>query len=105
MTRLSTLFDRLTPRLGPLSPEALSRLHRVLLRPTLETWEDAHTICLGPRGLTLWQAIRAVDPTFPARGRTVDLAGRVVEEWARIPSAFTLRRALEYAARQRRTST
>lgn len=104
MARLSTLFDRLTTRLGPISPEALSRLHRVLLRPTLETWEAAHAIRLGPGGPTLWQAVRAVDPTFPARGRTVDLKDRVVEEWARVPSAFTLRRALGYAARQRRAS-
>jgi hypothetical protein len=76
---------------GPLKPEVLVRLEAFFANPCDETWNDASTILLttSPRMLTFWQAVRAVDPSYPFMKRGPN--------WPRVPDFFTARRALEYA--------
>jgi hypothetical protein len=84
--------------LGRLSPAIRKRLEHVVKNPTIKTWDDAHTIIIGSDGwMTLWQAVIAVDPTFPRSGRVTELGGKVVKEWERIPSQKLLIQALKYA--------
>jgi hypothetical protein len=83
---------------GKLRPDIKTRLRAVLYQPTEETWEDAKGIIIGAdRFTTLWQAVIAVDPSFPRTGQVTDARGRVVERWKKIPSQETLIKALRYA--------
>jgi len=80
----------------PLTEDARGRVLAVVASPTQETWADAHGIILAPHpgfGLTLWQAVLAVDPSFPDRGPAMG------EPWLRIPSTELLSQAINYATR------
>lgn len=78
---------------GRLTPDIRRRLQAVVNNPTQETWSNAHSIIINPHGRvsTLWQAVMAVDPTFPNAGP------RRGELWERIPSQDLLVRAIRYA--------
>ncbi len=85
---------------GGLSPDIRRRLEAAIENPTEETWDDAHTIILNPHegmGLTLWQAVIAIDPSFPQSGPSTDYRGRRVSGWPQIPSRDLLLAALRYA--------
>jgi hypothetical protein len=85
---------------GKLAPVYRTRLRAVLYHSTEDTWNDAYSIILNPHvgmGLTLWQAVLAVDPSFPKVGPSTDSRGRVVKRWSRIPSQALLLAALQYA--------
>lgn len=91
----SNVFGRLPLRIR-------QRLQAVVDTPNLDTWDDAYTIILNGRSfMTLWQAVIAVDPTFPKIGpmTTCDGNGRELsrESWARVPTQEVLLRALRYA--------
>jgi len=62
--------------------------------PTPDSWTLASVILVRPL-TTLWQAVRMVDKTFPKEGRQI-LGGKVIKEWARIPDAMTVTRAIRY---------
>ena len=89
-------FEGITNLYGPLREESKERLQRFLDNPTADNWQDISGIMISPM-LTVWQAVIAVDPTFPQTGRLADEEGHVVREWERVPDFFTLRRALKYA--------
>lgn len=80
---------------GPLDGEMRVRLVAAARNPTQETWSDAYTIILRSgtgwgMGLTLWQAVLAVDPTFTmSKGSD--------ETWPKVPSTETIERALRFA--------
>lgn len=91
-------LDMARNMLGRLRPKERTRLRAVVYHPTEETWEDAHSIIVGADGhTTLWQAVIAVDPTFPREGPAIDARGRLVGRWKRIPSQDLLLEALKYA--------
>ena len=94
---------------GALKPETKQRLEAVLDHPSSKTWEDAYSIVVNskwvgseqggyPRDLTLWQAVIAVDPSYARIGKSTDIHGNVVKDWAKIPDRLTLYRALRYAS-------
>jgi hypothetical protein len=97
---------------GPLSGDVRQRLVAAIRNPGKETWDDAHGIILNPDvglGLTLWQAVLAVDPDFASvRGPVTrwvdddsDLGGHSepVSGWSRTPTAETIEQAISYATR------
>jgi hypothetical protein len=91
----SNVFGRLPLRIR-------QRLQAVVDSPNQDTWDDAYSIILNGRTfMTLWQAVIAVDPTFPRSGpvTTCDGNGRELsrETWARVPARDVLLRALRYA--------
>ena len=105
--KATTLTDDpvLTNIYGPLSAQIRRRLRDVLRDPR-RYWDRDHGIMVrggahDPRWLTLWQAIMAVDPTFPKIGKLTDQAGRVIEDWPRYPDQVLIARALRYAAGER----
>lgn len=93
---------------GPLDGEIRARLKAVLERPSEETWEDAHSIILQADGtgfgLTLWQAVIAVDPSF-TRTKPCATAGSgrfrpkfdAAGAWPEIPTSDLIDKALRYA--------
>lgn len=99
--------------IGPLDGTLRIRLNALIENPCEATWDDAHSIVLnaGPGtgfGLTLWQAVLAVDPTFPQSGpRTAwveddsELGGHSepISGWERVPTADVIRQAINYATR------
>ncbi|MCI0563915.1 MAG: hypothetical protein MN733_36030 [Nitrososphaera sp.] len=77
---------------GRLISDIRRRLQAVVNKPTQKTWSNAYSIILNPHGRinTLWQAVMAVDPTFP------NIGPRRGEQWERIPSQDLLLRAIRY---------
>ena len=81
----------------PLSAESIKRIKRFLADPTAENWDDIHGIIISPgKGevITIWNAVLALDPTFPRTGRATDLKGNVVKEWERVPTPLEVLRAI-----------
>ena len=94
---MKRLIDKCQNMFGEdVSLDVRERLQAVIDNPCIETWEDAHGIIITPR-LTLWQAWVAIDREAPRRGRRTDLEGNVIREWEKIPSSFTLLRAIQNA--------
>ena len=97
---MKSKYDGCKNMFGPIGPDIKERLDRFFKNPTEATWDDAHTILIGGDGsTTFWQAVIAVDPTFP---RTARLRDPLPDEppfsiWERIPDLFTAHRALKYA--------
>lgn len=83
---------------GRLAPTERTRLRAVLYQPTEDTWDDAYSVIVGAdRWMTLWQAMIAVDPTFPRVGPSTDARGRKTSRWKKVPSQEALLAALRYA--------
>lgn len=84
---------------GELTDDYKQRIRSYLERPSYEEWDDISGIILSDKGtmLTVWQAVCAVDPSFPCVGRRTTLEGKILKDWDRIPSVETLRQALIYA--------
>ena len=70
----------------PLDHETKERMLVYLANPTPQAWSDISGILVNSRFMTVWQAIRRIDPSFPATGRRYELeTGRLLKEWERIP--------------------
>jgi hypothetical protein len=83
---------------GSLSGTVRARLVALLNSPNTETWDDAYTIILDqPSWTTLWQAVIAVDPSFPRTGPVENDKGNRISGWARIPDRETVIQAINYA--------
>jgi hypothetical protein len=84
----------------PIADDARDRLIACWRDPTEQSWEAAHAIILNDAvglGMTLWQAVRAVDPTFPASGPSWTEHGRRIRGWSRVPDAALIRAAIHHA--------
>ena len=78
---------------GGLRGDVRQRLLAVLNNPCQQTWDNAHTIIItGARMTSLWQAVLAIDSTFP-RSKGLD------EPWPVVPDQFTVCRAIKHVAR------
>lgn len=101
-----TTAPQLTNMFGPLDAKIRRRLQQLLNQPR-RYWNRDHGIILrtdhGGFGLTVWQAISAIDPTFPKSGRVTSggyngIPEKLVSDWARYPDQVLIARALKYAA-------
>jgi hypothetical protein len=84
---------------GALNWDTRGRLLAVAVEVTEDTWNNAYSIILNPDtglGLTLWQAVIAVDPEFPQTGPRYREGGPP-ENWPRLPSTEVIRQAIRYA--------
>lgn len=91
-------LDLASNMFGRLPPESRARLQALYDNPTEETWDNAYTLILERHTHTsLWQAVIAVDPTFPQVGPSSDNRGNRITTWRRIPDRDLIRRALTYA--------
>ena len=84
---------------GELTLEQRNRLLAYYEYPSDETWDDVYNLTIMPYGHinTVWQAVCAIDATFPTRGPCVDAFGQRLEPWPRIPSPELFRQALIFA--------
>ena len=84
---------------GELTLEQRNRLLAYYEYPNDETWDDVYNLTIMPYGHinTVWQAVCAIDATFPTRGPCVDAFGQRLEPWPRIPEPELFRQALVYA--------
>ncbi len=64
----------------PLDDEVKRKIYDYLEKPTAAGWSDICGLSMNSRWLTLWQAVRKVDPTFPATGRRYEIeTGRMTK--------------------------
>jgi hypothetical protein len=77
----------------------LRRELRLLVKePTVTRWVNLCDVQITA-SLALWQAVRAVDPSFPDHSPLSEADGG--EPWDRVPDSFTLARAFRWVRRQR----
>jgi hypothetical protein len=96
------LFDHCSNIFGGLDGSIRRRLELVIADPE-KHWNDNHGIILRGlhgtgRWMTLWQAVLAVDPTFPKTGPCTTADGIVIDGWKRFPDHDTILKAILYAA-------
>ncbi len=94
---MTAYLDRCHNIFGNLAPDLRRRLEAVIENPNHETWDNAYSICISGF-TTLWQAVIAIDPTFPRTGPVEDRAGHRLKGWERVPDQLTLYRALRAKA-------
>jgi hypothetical protein len=87
---------------GSLNPGTRHNLRAVLDCPCEHHWDEAAHCVVNAKGQTLWQAVMAVDPSFPATGpssRRNPKTGRSVRisGWSKTPDEKTLLAALRQA--------
>jgi hypothetical protein len=82
----------------PLDEKTKQRICDYLVNPTPTAWSDISGITINNRLLTVWRAVRQVDPSFPATGRSYEVgSGRLLKEWERIPHPDLVLDAIEQA--------
>lgn len=95
-----SIFEGFDNAFGRLQEPERERLQAVLDNPCEKTWDNAFSIILSwERNYTLWQAVIAVDPTFPRTGPRTGPRGRKLESWSRVPNRDTLLRAMLFASK------
>lgn len=85
--------------LGPLRPSLRLRLLAVIDDPCAATWDDAYSIVIAPwrtAGITLWQAVNAIDMTWSAH--TPALGEPAAQRWPTVPDTLTILTAIYVAA-------
>ena len=81
---------------GDLSPDLKKEIKKYIVTPSVEQWDKVAHIIVDPSGVTtLWNAVIAVDPSFPTRGRVTDHEGRLLKDWERIPEPILVLRAIK----------
>lgn len=85
--------------LKPLLKEALYNFYDF---PSNETWNDIYGMVIGKGKVptTMWQAVLAVDPTFPSSIPVDAWEGDDSVRWARIPDRELFVKALNFAFKQ-----
>lgn len=97
------LLDECSNMFGPLDPQVRGRLQRFLAEPSVKTWDDVYTIVINPNSMrhgTVWQAVLAVDPTFPRQAKSAPIGKKITpkQRWGgRFPDAITVGRAIKNA--------
>jgi len=82
---------------GPLARSQICKLLTLIGYPSYTAWDDAHNIILNSDGMTLRQAVEAIDPSFPRIGKFVATDGTVIAPWPKIPDPETVRQAIVHA--------
>lgn len=92
-------LDLAANMLGDLSEHVRARVRAFFDAPDEERWDDIYSIIVNPGGptSTIWQAVIAVDPSFPRVGPRYRQDGTLVHGWERVPPAETVHAALIYA--------
>ncbi len=89
----------------PLDHEAKRRIYDYLEEPSADAWSAISGMHINSRMLTLWQAVRKVDPSFPETGRRYEFETyRLVKEWERIPHPDLVLKAIVYAQNEPSTT-
>lgn len=89
---MTTFLDHATNFVGsPLSERSRTLIGRFLLDPSESNWDAIYSIVVARsmRRGTIWQAVLAIDPTFPT--------SKPDPHWTRIPDAMLVARAIKEA--------
>ena len=85
---------------GALSPDIQERLENFFLDPSAVTWDNIYSILIRPFK-TVWQAVVAVDPTFPCSA-AAGYDATPEERWPVVPDPFLVGRAIRAAIEEGR---
>jgi len=78
---------------GKIKPAIKDRIVNYISNPTVDNWDDIHCILITP-SKTIWQAVIAIDNSFPHYGRSEDRSGKIIKEWERIPEVNLVKSAI-----------
>lgn len=88
-----TLFN-ITDCLGRFPIKSAERIQAYLNEPTVERWDDISGIIV--KGWkTVWQLMIETDSSFPRTGRSTDITGKIISDWAKIPAPLEVLRAIK----------
>ena len=92
----------------PLNEDCRGRLEKYINNPnpTPDDWDDISGIIIDAEN-TVWNVMLEFDPTFPRLGRRYNTEfspWKVITEWEKIPSGFTVARALQEHWKKRNPS-
>lgn len=82
-----------TNMLGKMKDEYKQEIMDYIKHPTYDGWEEIAHYLVTPNK-SLWQAVIAIDPTFPQRGRKTDIQGKILKDWDKIPTAEQVKDAI-----------
>lgn len=97
-TKLTDTMKEITNMFGEFPEKAALRIQAYLNDPSVERWDDISGIIINGKD-TLWQLLCEADPTFPKVGKTTNIKGEIVEEWAKIPSPMEVLRVIKQAVK------
>lgn len=83
---------------GPLDGTLRARLTAAIGQPGEATWDAAYSIILNPDvgfGLSLWQAVCALDSSYASVGPVTEDGKR--GPWGKVPPAGLIVQAINYA--------
>lgn len=94
------LLDRANNLLGPLDNGLKERIMKYVENPnpTSMDWREIHSVIINNaakhgRPQTVWQAVTAIDPTFPTCAPSN-------QEWTRVPNPMLVARAIRAATEE-----
>jgi hypothetical protein len=82
-----------TNMLGKLKDEKKKEIMDYIKHPTYEGWEEIAHYLVTPNK-TLWQAVIAIDSTFPLRSRRTNDQGKILKDWDKIPTPEQIKDAI-----------
>lgn len=86
-------LDLATNVYGRINQDIKDRLLKLLENPTNESWDECHGLLIN-RWMTLWNAVIAMDPTFP---QSVPYSSKRRTVWPRVPTRALLESAIRFA--------
>ena len=91
-------IDKCSNMFGSISNEYRNKIEQYINKEnhTSDEWADLAGVIIDWNSdvSTVWQAVIALDPSFPRSGRVTTEKGKVIKDWEKIPSGFTVARAI-----------
>jgi len=98
MSKTTLAIEFASNLFGSLPVESKERIKRYLNKPTHKNWDDIYCLIISDgssRKLsTIWQAVVAIDPSFPQSAGCNTSCKDLKKKWPTIPSAETVIHAM-----------
>ena len=93
-------LDMATNMFGKIDHSIQKSILNFFENPNFDTWEDIFSIIIyrgkGTQS-TIWQFVLEIDPSFCRKGRSTNLRGDMTNEWEKIPTVDTVKKAIIFA--------
>lgn len=94
VTNISPTLFNISNVFGDFPLKSAKRIQAYFNEPTVDRWDDISGIIIN-EWKTLWQLMCEADSTFPRSGRSTDNTGKIVSDWAKIPTPLEVLRVIK----------